>query len=121
MTDVPHPDNATDTTLMRDLSWSSAEKAIAHQVFDRALQRELEAVITEAKNMAAKVEQPSDLWDLESYLTRRRQEIDCEYDYRYSVLPQVFGNLIRRGLVREEELGGLAEDKLRYVRLYAAL
>jgi hypothetical protein len=32
----------------------------------------LEAVILESKQMAAKINQPSDLWDLECYLTRRR-------------------------------------------------
>jgi hypothetical protein len=30
---------------MRDLNWSPAEKAIARKAFDRALGRELEAVI----------------------------------------------------------------------------
>jgi hypothetical protein len=30
------------------------------------------------------------------------------YDYRYSVLPLVFGNLIREGRLSEEELHGLA-------------
>jgi integrase len=30
------------------------------------------------------IQQPSDLWDLEHYLTERRREIDRKYDYRYS-------------------------------------
>src|SRR5258708_35102669 len=101
--------------LMRDLRWSPAEKAIARKVFESALQQELEAVIREAKEMAAKIQQVSDVWDLESYLTQRRREIDRQYDYRYSVLPEVFGNLIREGRLREEDLRGLGDDKLAYV------
>ncbi len=97
---------------IRDLKWSPAEKAIARKAFEQALSREFEAVIRKTKEMAAKIEQPSDLWDLESYLGKRRREIDQQYDYRYSVLPIVFGSLIRKGRITEEELRGLSEDKL---------
>ena len=58
-------------------------------VGDQALGRELEAVILEAKSKAAKIREPSGLWELEQYLTQCRQEIDRKYDYRYSVLPLV--------------------------------
>ena len=34
--------------------------------------------------MASQIQQSSDLWDLEHYLTQRRKEIDRKYDYRYS-------------------------------------
>jgi hypothetical protein len=85
---------------MRDLKWSPAEKAIARKAFERALQQDLEAVIREAKKMAEKVAQPSDLWELEHYLTQRRKEIDRQYDYRYSVLTVVFASLIRKGRLR---------------------
>jgi Photoprotection regulator fluorescence recovery protein len=78
-------------------------------------------VIREAKQMAGRIEQPSDLWELEGYLTRSRKEIDRMYDYRYSVLPLVFGNLIREGRLSEEELHGLADDKLAHIRSYAKL
>ena len=108
-------------TLMRDLKWSHAEKAIARKAFDLALQRELEAVIREAKKMVGKIEQPSDLWKLERYLSQRRQEIDSLYDYRYSVLPSVFADLIRKGRLHEQDLHGLRDDKLEYIRGYSAL
>jgi len=103
-------------TNMRDLKWSATEKAIARRAFDSALQRELDAVIQEAKERAARVSQPADLWELEHWLTQRRKEIDRTYDYRYSVLPLVFRNLIRDGRLSEQELQGLAEDKLAYIR-----
>ena len=33
--------------------------------------------------MASQIQQSSDLWDLEQYLTQRRKEIDRKYDYRF--------------------------------------
>ena len=96
--------------------WSRSEKAIARKAFDAALGQELHEVIQEAKKMANEIQQSSDLWDLESYLTQRRKEIDRKYDYRYSRLTQVFGKLLHEGRLREEELRGLREDKLDAIR-----
>ena len=61
--------------------WSRSEKALARKAFDAALGRELHEVIQEAKKMASQIQQSSDLWDLEHYLTQRRKEIDHKYDY----------------------------------------
>lgn len=88
----------------------ATEKVIARKAFNLALARELQAVILEAKSRAAKIQQPSDLWDLEQYLTQRRQEINRTYDYRYSVLPLVLGKLLSNGrLVEDERQEPLAE------------
>jgi hypothetical protein len=99
--------------------WSRSEKMIARTAFDAALGRELHEVIQEAKRMASQIQQPSDLWDLEHYLTQRRKEIDRKYDYRYSQLTLVFGRLLHEGRVSEEELRGLREDKLKPIRSFA--
>jgi hypothetical protein len=69
--------------------------------------------------MASQIQQSSDLWDLEHYLTQRRKEIDRKYDYRYSRLTQVFGRLLYEKRLREEELRGLREDKLKPIRSFA--
>jgi Photoprotection regulator fluorescence recovery protein len=97
------------------LKWSAAEKVIARKAFNLALERELQAVILEAKSKAAKIQEPPGLWDLEQYLTQRRQEIDRIYDYRYSVLPLVLANLLSNGRLVEDELHGLGEDKLGWI------
>jgi hypothetical protein len=89
------------------------------KAFDAALKRELHEVIQEAKQMASQIQQPSDLWDLEHYLTERRKEIDREYDYRYSQLTHVFGKLLQERRLGEEELRGLREDKLKSIRSFA--
>ena len=101
---------------LRDLHWTGAEKAIARKAFHLALQREFDAVIQKAKKKAASIKEPGDLWKLEDYLTRSRNYIDRTYDYRYSVLLRVFANLLRLGRLNGEELAGLADDKLEYIR-----
>jgi hypothetical protein len=97
---------------MYELKWSLAEKTVARKVFDKALGKELEAVIREAKSRAEAIKGAPYLWDLESWLTERRREIDRKYDYRYSVLPRVFASLLRDGKLTEEDLHGLGQEKL---------
>jgi Photoprotection regulator fluorescence recovery protein len=99
--------------------WSRSEKTIARKAFDAALGRELREVIQEAKKMASQIQQSSDLWDLEHYLTQRRKEIDRKYDYRDSQLMHVFGRLVYECRLSEEELHGLGEDKLKSIRSLA--
>jgi hypothetical protein len=99
--------------------WSRSEKVIARTAFDAALGRELHEVIQEAKRMASQIQQSSDLWDLEHYLTQRRKEIDRKYDYRYSRLTHVFGRLLYEKRLAQEELRGLREDKLKPIRSFA--
>ena len=100
-------------------TWSRSEKAVARAAFDAALGRELYEVIQRAKQMANEIQQSSDLWDLEHYLTERRKAIDRKYDYRYSQLTHIFGRLVHEGRLREEELRGLGEDKLKLIRSIA--
>ncbi len=119
MASLPRPEAQNLYTLIRTLKWSDAEKAIARKAFERALQQDLEAIIRQAKKMAGRIEQPSDLWELERYLTERRKEIDRQYDYRYSVLLNVFAGLILKGRLREQDLQGLSEEKLRHIRQMA--
>ena len=99
--------------------WSRSEKVIARTAFDAALGRELHEVIQEAKRMASQIQQSSDLWDLEHYLTQRRKEIDRKYEYKYSQLTHVFGRLLHESRLSEKELRGLREDKLKSIRSFA--
>jgi Photoprotection regulator fluorescence recovery protein len=105
----------------RELKWSRAEKIVARKAFEGVLGREFERVIRKVKEMASRIEQPSELWDLEYYLSQRHKEIDRKYDYRYSQLPMVFGLLIREGKMKVQELEGLREDKLEHIRKWAKL
>jgi hypothetical protein len=106
---------------MFDMKWSHAEKVVARRAFKLALGKELDATIHEAKRRMAAVEEPSELWELETWLTERRADIDRRYDYRYSMLPIVFAHLVRDGHLRLGDLDGLGAEKLELIRRGATL
>jgi hypothetical protein len=99
--------------------WTRSEKAIARKAFDAALGQELHEVIQEAKQMANEIQQSSDLWDLESYLTQRRKQIDRKYDSRGLRLTDVLGRLLYENRLGEEGLRGLPEEKMKSIRSFA--
>ena len=102
-----------------ELRWSKSERKIARRAFEQALNQELQEVIQKAKQMAAGIKEPSELWELERYLTQRRKEIDRKYEYRGSKLRFVFGTLLHEGRLTEEQLRGLGENKLKEFRSHA--
>jgi hypothetical protein len=99
-------------TRPSELLWTRSEKKTARKAFDAALKRELEEVVQEAKQRADQIKEPSELWDLEDYLTRRRKGINSKYDSRGSRLTHVLGKLLYEGRLEEEQLGGLSQEKL---------
>jgi len=58
---------------MRDLNWSPMEKSAARRAFNLALGRELEAVMARSQGPRREGQRPSDLWELEGWLTERRR------------------------------------------------
>jgi len=102
--------------FIKHASWSPAEKKAARRAFDEALGRHLSATIAEAKRRMAKVVEPADLWELETYLTESRKTIDRVYRYRYSDLLQVFSILLRDGWLKEADLIGLQPEKIAEVK-----
>src|ERR1039457_801309 len=113
---ISPPSGQDSYSKLRQLKWSSTERAIARRCFERALRQELDAAIQSTKEMAAKIRQPSELWELEHHLTQLRKEIDRKYEYKYSKLVFVFADLVREGKLDPEDLRGLSEEKLRYIR-----
>ena len=115
---TPQPDALLARTArlpnndLRSLQWSAKEKAVARRAFDRALKLELDDVLREAKDRVSRIEEASGLWEMERWLTRRRQQIDREFDFRYSVLPHVFARLLRERRLIDDDLQGLSRDKL---------
>ena len=92
---------------------------IVRAVFDAALKRELHEVMQETQVRANQIKEPADLWELESYLNRRRKDIDRKYDFRSSRLTSVFGRLLFEHRVSEDELRGLGEDKRKAIHACA--
>ena len=113
------PPSSNVYSTMREMHWSPKEKTIARRAFDRALHQELDTTIQEAKQMAERIKKPEELWELERHLTKRRKEIDRKYEFKYSVVLLVLGELVRAGSIGLNELRGLSEDKLRCVRGHA--
>lgn len=103
------------------MKWSESEKRIARQVFEAALQRELAEVMAEFKQRASSATEPGDMWSVEQFLKRARTNIDSKYDYRYSQLLFVFGQLLGEGRISEDDLQGLSEEKLDSIRCRASL
>jgi hypothetical protein len=81
----------------------------------------MQTTIREVKEGAARISKPAELWELEDWLTERRQDINRRYDYRYSVLPIVFAHLIRDGRLSEDALKGLRPEKLELIKRGASL
>lgn len=98
-----------------DTEWSHTEQNIAQVAFDKAYNREINALIKEINEKASVISQIEDIWGLHDYLSARRHDIDGKYDYRYSVLIFVFARLLKEGWLRLDELEGLAADKLKKV------
>ena len=118
MTNPSRPAAPNGRTRPSELVWTRSEKKIARKVFDAALRRELEEVVQEAKQRAGQIKEPSEMWDLEDYLTRRRKEINSKYDSRGSRLTHVLGKLLYEGRLEEEQLRGLSQHKLDAIRSY---
>jgi hypothetical protein len=106
---------------MHDIKWSHSEKRHARAVFDRALTQELEERLAAFKARAAGTQSAEEMWSMRAHLEDSEHEVQRKYDFRYSQLIVVFGQLLREGRVTEEQLAGLSEEKLTYIRKVAAL
>jgi Photoprotection regulator fluorescence recovery protein len=106
---------------MHDIKWTNSEKKLAREVFESALQKELAEIIAEFKRRASTVSEPDDLWSLLKRTDRKREEIDQKYDFRYSQLLRVFGNLLHEQRISENELHGLSDEKLAIILRIADL
>ena len=104
---------------MVEIEWSKPEKEIARRAFDSAYERECMAIAHKVREMADRVYEPSDMWEIHDYLTEKRKETDQKYDYRYTILLSVFARLICEGWIKEEDLEGLSEDKLQEIHRIA--
>ncbi|MBW4598128.1 MAG: hypothetical protein KME29_00570 [Calothrix sp. FI2-JRJ7] len=98
-----------------DTQWSQTEQEVAKAAFDKAYEREINALAKEVHKIADAITQLDDIWVLHDFLSARRHDIDGKYDYRYSVLVFVFARLLKEGWLNLEELEGLAPDKLKKV------
>ncbi|MBZ5643395.1 MAG: hypothetical protein LAO19_11590 [Acidobacteriia bacterium] len=97
----------------KEPAWTPAEKKTARKAFDKAFERHSASIMAEAKRMMANAKAPCDIWRVHDYLSKHRSTVDRIYDYRYSVLLNVFARLLREGWLTEADLTGLQREKIK--------
>ena len=106
---------------MQDFKWSKEEKKIARKMFEVAYKRECTDLIQKIQSKAAHLSGPNDIWSLHDFMSKKIRTIGRKYDYRYSVLPLVFAQLIKDGWLTIDELRGLSEEKINWMNKISAL
>jgi len=104
-----------------EFQWSSEEKKIARQSFEKAYENEMEEIKFLLLEKTAKANTPKDIWAIHDFLFKRRNSIDEKYDYRYSKLILVFSRLIKENYISLEELTGLSDEKLEMIKSILSL
>jgi len=92
--------------------WTIEEQGLAQAVFDRAMARDVESLISDLRNRTLSLSSPEEVWQFHDDLSIRRHEIEGRFDFRLSGLLFVFASFVKDGLVSLEELEGLSADKL---------
>lgn len=105
---------------MNNTKWSDADRKIARRAFDAALQRECTALVEQFRTSAAQVKNLDDIWVINDRLTKQRKLLDQKYNYRYSQLIFLFGQLLREKFIEAQDIEGLSEEKLQLIRHLAA-
>jgi hypothetical protein len=107
--------------FIEDVPWTPSEKKVARKAFDQAFERQCAAIKAEVEKMLAQAAAPSGIWRVHDCLSEHRRKVDALYDYRYSVLLDVFGTLLRDGWLSEVDLAGLQQDKIDRIKRWADL
>jgi photoprotection regulator FRP-like protein len=108
-----------DFEYERDIRWSDVEKKVAQRAFDLALEREctpIAAKVTKRMQNSS----PTGIWAIHDYLSEQRRKIDTKYDYRYSVLINLFGRLVAERWLNLDDLAGLTDEKIQLIERSAA-
>jgi Photoprotection regulator fluorescence recovery protein len=92
--------------------WSIAEQTVAKAAFDKAYDREINALIEEIRHQSGAIGVIEDVWSLHDFLSAKRHEIDGKYDYNYPMLLFTFAGLVKDGWLQLDELKSLSQDKL---------
>jgi len=100
-----------------DVKWDPKEKKIARTAFDRAYQREMAEIKAALLDQITKLKDDEKVWSIHNYLSECRAEVDRKYDYRYSQLILVFGRLLKEGYLKEEDIVGLSDDKIKLIKV----
>jgi hypothetical protein len=101
--------------------WSKTEKEVAQEAFEKAYEREIEALKRTVREKVDEIAELDDVWRLHDFLSARRHDIDGKYEYRDSVLIFVFARLVKEGWLHLDELDRLDADKLAKIAALARM
>ncbi len=91
------------------MGYTKSEKKAAKELFELALQRDYKRLQEDIKQY--KCDTPESIWNLRYFLNKKAKEFDNKYDYRYSVLDEVFIGFILEGLLQVHELKGFSKER----------
>jgi len=89
-------------------NFTKSEKKIAKELFELARQRDYEKLKNDINSF--QLDSPNNIWELRDFLNNKAKEFDRKYDYRYSILDELFSYLIIEELLSIEELQNLSQD-----------
>jgi len=106
---------------VNEVTWSNVEQDIAQTAFQKAYDREINALIREVRESAGRISALNDIWGLHNFLSARRYEIDGKYDYNYPDLIFTFSTLVKQGWLQVDELAGLDKEKIAKITALARM
>lgn len=106
---------------VNEIVWSEVEQQIAKDAFEKAYQRETNALIAQVREYASGITKLNEVWRLHDYLSARRHDIDGKYDYDYSALLFLFARLVKEEWLKLEDLSGLDQSKLAKINALARM
>jgi len=95
------------------MKWNTKEKKQARALYELAKQRDYERLMDDIKKRVPK--NSEDVWQLQKYLNEQAKEFDRIYQFRYGYILETFVYLVRKGILKKEELQPLGEEKFLYI------
>ena len=102
-------------------AWTGAEQELTRRVFDRALKREIQALIETLRSRSTALREREDIWQLHDFLSIQRHAIEGRLEFQIAGLLFVLADFVRDGLISLDELDGLSADKLAKVSAMARM
>ena len=96
--------------------WSKSDKKIARELFELAKKRDYEDLLKLIQLKSQNFITPQSIWDLKDFLNFKAKEFDQKYDYRYSILDDVFAKLILENLLNLNDLKLLSKEKQEQIK-----
>jgi hypothetical protein len=95
------------------MKYSKSEKLAARELFELAMHRDYENLKSQITSLS--IDEPHNIWELKDLLNKKSREFDRKYDYRYSILDQLFVEFILEDLLKTSELKGLSKERQKYI------